>query len=1366
VTQSTTRFPPTLTFGDRAGSKTGVANYLPGNDIDVGANGGSDQPSASFTVNTLRFNGEDTLYLSGINTISTGGILITDNAFEDNIDGGALRAGAGQELVLINYGVGPVTLSSQLVDASSGPSGVTYLGTTGNTILSGQNTYTGVTTINGDIVTLGSAEITGTSGPLGDSPAVNPGSILFNGGTLQYSSANHFDYSGRFSTAADQDISIDTNGQTVTFSTSLSSSNGSLTLTDSSRAPQIAVNDQYDISADETTRSMLILTGNNTYTGRTTIGGGLLLFDNQDSFYGYSPSNGLGDQYLVNEAPNLTVQSGGGVGFGVGGAGQFTSADVSAILSNAVFQNGNTTIAFDTSDVFNQSSNSYLYLGYHTEDIPGNTFIYTGAVSDPAGASTRNLTELGNGLVTLTGSVGYSGITNIDGGALSMDFSASTTSQTGASGDLVFKDGGGFYLISSTDTNVSASRSFTSTTLNPGAYFIGASSGASGIGGAASLNVGPIYREVGATINFEVPVSGAIETAGLYQILDFPNPYVADVGIRTYQQTPISFATVNGDDWAAFSGSIVVPAASVPGYYTPSTSSALSGNADIAFGVSNTTLAAVTGTTAINNLRFNQPQSTTINVDGTLVTGGILVTPAVGNHVTTITEGALQSIAIPYFQNYTADSNGQTGLNFDSDLVIIQDNGTAPLIIGCNIMDTPYPPQFSGPDIEPLYTPSALTKSGVGTVVLEGVDSYSAGTYINQGILQFANESAFQNDFTPVYYGFSLPLAPVYVAPGATLAINVGGAGEFSNSDVEIILAKVSFGKDSFFGFDTSDAPGGFFNLTQVLADTNGGANPLGITKLGANSLVLDEDNTYTGPTMVVSGTLQAGISSSTGSSPVSGPFGNNSQVILSDNQGTALNIEGFSVQIGSLTGGGTAGGSVLVAGGTLAIGGDNTSPPAFAGSISGPGELTKIGSGTLALSGVNAFTGTTLVQGGILQYTQEASLYDNNSGYWNGANIIVDGGAILAFNVGGTGEFTSSDIGLIAANAGFQNGSVIALDTTNATGGDFVFGGVIADSENGANSLGLTKLGSGTLTLTGNNTYTGPTTVIDGSIVVNGNGTLGSGPVIIGGVAFGNVNPAVLQFGDNSSASYDSLTANGSEIYDGAGGGMIFSNRATAGNSTLTANGGANGGLGGAIYFRDTSTGGDATVKVYGNALLDISEDGNPIVTIGSIEGSGNVFLGANDLSFGANNSTTVFSGLIQDVGGSQSVSGGSLIKVGTGSLTLTGSISTAGTVTVSAGAIKVDGDGSTTFGSINAGGVFVDGAATSNGSGGTLEFHDSASAAASGHFSLTVDGGAVPGAPRGLDGILRRIQRRGRGAHRDGRIRLRRFRRPPGIR
>ena len=69
-----------------------------------------------------------------------------------------------------------------------------------------------------------------TSGPLGKSAASNPGSIVFNGGTLQYSTANQYDYSGRFGTRQQPAYNIDTNGQTVTFSTSgLTSSGGSLT---------------------------------------------------------------------------------------------------------------------------------------------------------------------------------------------------------------------------------------------------------------------------------------------------------------------------------------------------------------------------------------------------------------------------------------------------------------------------------------------------------------------------------------------------------------------------------------------------------------------------------------------------------------------------------------------------------------------------------------------------------------------------------------------------------------------------------------------------------------------------------------------------------------------------------------------------------------------------------------------------------------------------------------------------------------------------------------------------------------------------------------------------------------------------------
>ena len=102
------------------------------------------------------------------------------------------------------------------------------MGGNGIVILSGQNTYTGVTTLTSGILNLGSAENAGTSGPLGKSAAANPGSIVFNGGTLQYSASNAHDYSGRFSTAANQPYSADTNGQNVTWSAALTASGGSL----------------------------------------------------------------------------------------------------------------------------------------------------------------------------------------------------------------------------------------------------------------------------------------------------------------------------------------------------------------------------------------------------------------------------------------------------------------------------------------------------------------------------------------------------------------------------------------------------------------------------------------------------------------------------------------------------------------------------------------------------------------------------------------------------------------------------------------------------------------------------------------------------------------------------------------------------------------------------------------------------------------------------------------------------------------------------------------------------------------------------------------------------------------------------------
>jgi hypothetical protein len=109
----------------------------------------------------------------------------------------------------------------------------------------------------------------------------------------------------------------------------------------------------------------------------------------------------------------------------------------------------------------------------------------------------------------------------------------------------------------------------------------------------------------------------------------------------------------------------------------------------------------------------------------------------------------------------------------------------------------------------------------------------------------------------------------------------------------------------------------------------------------------------------------------------------------------------------------------------------------------------------------------------------------------------------------------------------------------------------------------------------------------------------------------FINTDEGGTQFvGDHSTA------ANGMFVNDGGtmvsdGGYTIFYNGADAGNGTFTGNPGVNGGSGGLIDFRFHSTGGTARIMIYGNAKLDISSHSTGGLTIGSLEGDGNVILG-----------------------------------------------------------------------------------------------------------------------------------------------------------
>src|SRR5438552_113654 len=167
--------------------------------------------------------------------------------------------------------------------------------------------------------------------------------------------------------------------------------------------------------------------------------------------------------------------------------------------------------------------------------------------------------------------------------------------------------------------------------------------------------------------------------------------------------------------------------------------------------------------------------------------------------------------------------------------------------------------------------------------------------------------------------------------------------------------------------------------------------------------------------------------------------------------------------------------------------------------------------------------------------------------------------------------------------------------------------------------------------------------------------------------------NSASLGFSEGSETIFNDTSTAGSATITNegdldAGGATIFNDSSTADSAIII----ANGGIGrGAIIFNGASTGGTARVEVFDNGYLDITAHQSG-VAVGSIEGSGNIFLGANNLTVGTNGIDTAFSGVISNDG-----QGGSLAKIGSGVLTLqtnTCIADTVGLILVSGSIINLD--------------------------------------------------------------------------------------------
>ncbi|GEM_PF-3311566 len=217
-------------------------------------------------------------------------------------------------------------------------------------------------------------------------------------------------------------------------------------------------------------------------------------------------------------------------------------------------------------------------------------------------------------------------------------------------------------------------------------------------------------------------------------------------------------------------------------------------------------------------------------------------------------------------------------------------------------------------------------------------------------------------------------------------------------------------------------------------------------------------------------------------------------------------------------------------------------------GKITGAAGLTKTGSGVLTMLAINDYTGVTSIGGGAVSVavvTNGGIASPIGAASSSSSNFLLDGGSFQY-----TGPTASSDRG---ATLGIGGGT---LDVTNAST-VLNLSGTIAGTSGG----GLTKIGNGTLLLSGANTYYGPTTISAGMLQLSGVGTFGGGNVTNNNILLSSgtrtITNTIAGTGVLTNDATGTLTLSGSNSYSGPtaisgpnNGGLIVANSSALGNS------------------------------------------------------------------------------------------------------------------------------------------------------------------------------------------------------------------------
>lgn len=896
-------------------------------------------------------------------------------------------------------GTGPLFLYSNI--------GSGFLGMT----LSGSNTFDGQLSVSGQ----NAVEAYTSIGNVGSTAATALGSPsnASNGLIRLVGSTNlpEFAYVGTGTASSDRDFQM-TSGYQVS-----ASGVGSLTLSgnmylQSGAIPRLSgagsgVFSGNIIQGDSTVASTLTkigtgtwtLTGQNTYTGATSISGGGVLEYTTIGNIGAGPSSLGAPTTLASGTISLGTHS--YLRF-VGSADQSSDRVIALASGNNNFpyyldaSGANNSVLTLTGGINNlNSSNSQTFTLLGT-----GKGVESGVIGAGAGGTT-NLLKAGIGTWTLNPSSPetYAGSTIIGGGNLILDYSnlSTPTNLVSSASALVF--GNTLTQFNSAGTltlqgksGQAISQTFANTAFPAGGAVLNLNPGATAT--SVAVTTGSVNRTNGSTLD--------IRTAGTATVT---------TGTIVVQNGLIPWATYNSNEFATgtTSGGVLSPYSGYVGAL-PATGSVVSNSYTLTTGMTltgNSPLAALKITPSSDNLVLDLATQTLASSNAGLSTSGFGLLYDGGTNGYTYTIG-----------------NGVFGGNMEKIFHIA--SGT--LNVSANLNTTG----------------GNVTKAGVGTLILSGSNNgYTGNTFVNMGTLKAGSTTAFS------------PLSAFTVGESGTLAlngynntiqnINGNSTGRIVNgSDVSPATLTLQPSVTTGSNVQTTGY-GQYTAINSIIAD--GGSQPLSLVWNGLTGLHIGQvnystnyafplwgnlgNNTFTGDVTIKNGFIYVPTVTDSG---VSGPLGAGKNLILGD---SAQGTEGILQYAGH--NGATNRTIVLPAGG---VGGfqlsDNTAGAAstmfgatltLTGTVTGGGMLDKLESGNLVLTNTaNNYTGGSIVRGGVLQFASGALPS-------TGSITVVPGGAVAAAWNFGNSDFlnriASNSVGVVALGA--NNNS--SLDFTNLPG-------------------------------------------------------------------------------------------------------------------------------------------------------------------------------------------------------------------------------------------------------------------------------------------------------------------------------------------